>query len=219
MGALTSDQVLGLLREAGALLEGHFLLSSGLHSPRYIQCARLLQHPALAERACGALAEKVRALGAVDAVVGPALGGIIVAYELARALGVRGLFAEREQGRMTLRRGFRIAPGERVLIAEDVVTTGRSSLEVAAVVDACGGNVVGVACLVDRRAQDDLTLPLVSLVKMAIETHPPETCPLCRRGLPLVKPGSRDVGESPSEMEAPWWPPCPGVPRTAGRPP
>jgi len=191
VGALTGDRVLRLLRESGALLEGHFLLSSGLHSPRYIQCARLLQHPTLAEQACRALADKVRALGAVDVVVGPALGGIVVAYELGRALGVRGLFTEREQGEMTLRRGFQIVPGERALIAEDVVTTGRSSLEVAAVVSACGGSVVGAACLVDRRSEDGLALPLVSLAKMAIETHPPEACPLCRGGVPLVKPGSR----------------------------
>ncbi|HAZ27734.1 TPA: orotate phosphoribosyltransferase [Candidatus Acetothermia bacterium] len=189
--ALTGDQALALLRETEALLEGHFLLSSGLHSPRYIQCARLLQHPAHAARVGQALAAKVRALGAVDAVVGPALGGIIVAYELGRALGVRGLFTERDQGTMTLRRGFWIAPGERVLVAEDVVTTGRSSLEVASVVEAHGGRVVGVACLVDRRPEDDLALPLVALVKMTIATHPPEACPLCRGGVPLVKPGSR----------------------------
>lgn len=193
MAALTASEVHRLLRETGALLEGHFLLTSGLHSPRYIQCARLLQHPALAERACRALAEKVRALGEVDVVVGPALGGIIVAHELARALGARGLFTERDEGRMALRRGFTIAAGERAVIAEDVVTTGRSSLEVAEVVAAHGGLGVGVACLVDRRAKDDLALPVVSLVKMEIETYPPEECPLCRRGLPLAKPGSRSA--------------------------
>lgn len=193
MAALTASEVHRLLRETGALLEGHFLLTSGLHSPRYIQCARLLQHPALAERACRALAGKVRALGEVDVVVGPALGGIIVAHELARALGVRAMFTERDEGRMALRRGFTIAAGERAVIAEDVVTTGRSSLEVAEVVAAHGGLGVGVACLVDRRAKDDLALPVVSLVKMEIETYPPEECPLCRRGLPLVKPGSRSA--------------------------
>lgn len=191
VAALTPDEALGLLRECGALLDGHFLLSSGLHSPRYIQCARLLQHPALAERACGALADHVQPLGPVDGVVGPALGGIVVAYELARALRVRGMFTEREGGTMTLRRGFQLAPGERVLIAEDVVTTGRSSLEVASVVEAHKGRVVGAACLVDRRLQADLAFPLVSLAKMAIETHSPDACPLCRQGVPLVKPGSR----------------------------
>ena len=185
------DDVVELLREARALLDGHFLLTSGLHSPRYVQCARLLQYPDRAERACRALADRVRGLGRVDAVVGPALGGILVAHELARALGVRGMFTEREGGAMTLRRGFEIAAGERVLIAEDVVTTGRSSGEVGAVVAACGGQVVGVACLIDRRPQDDLVLPLVALARLEIETYPAESCPLCRRGVPLVKPGSR----------------------------
>ena len=191
MAVLTEAEFLELLKDTGALLEGHFLLSSGLHSQKYVQCARLLQHPKLAERACRALAERVRSWGEVDAVVGPALGGIIVAHELARALGARGMFAEREAGRMTLRRGFEIVPGERVLIAEDVVTTGRSSLEVAELVASLGGKVVGVACLVDRRPGGGFPFPLVSLARLAIEAFPPEECPLCRRGLPVEKPGSR----------------------------
>ncbi len=192
MAALTEAEFLELLRRTGALLEGHFLLSSGLHSPRYVQCARLLQHPALAARVGRALAERARELGPVEAVVGPALGGIIVAHELARALSVRGMFAERVGGRLTLRRGFGIAPGESCLIAEDVVTTGRSSWEIAELVAACGGRVVGVACLVDRRPEAAaLSLPLVSLVKLKLEAFPPAECPLCRRGVPLEKPGSR----------------------------
>ncbi len=191
MAALTEREILELFQRTGAILEGHFILSSGLHSPKYIQCARLLQYPNLARRACGALAERIPALGKPDVVIGPALGGIIVAYELARALGVRGMFTEREGGRMTLRRGFEITPGEDVLIAEDVVTTGRSSLEVAEVVEAWGGRVVGVACLVDRRVEEGLSLPVVSLLKLPIETFPPETCPLCRAGIPPIKPGSR----------------------------
>ncbi len=191
MAALTEREILELFRKTGAILEGHFLLSSGLHSPKYVQCARLLQHPALAERVCRALAARAAALGPIDVVVGPALGGVIVAHELARALGVRGMFAEREAGKMTLRRGFEIVPSERVLVAEDVVTTGRSSLEVAELVTALGGTVVGAACLVDRRLGGELPFSLVSLVKLAIEAFPPEECPLCRQGLPYTKPGSR----------------------------
>jgi len=191
VAALTEREILELFRKTGAILEGHFLLSSGLHSPKYVQCARLLQHPALAERVCRALAARAAPLDPIDVVVGPALGGVIVAHELARALGVRGMFAEREAGRMTLRRGFEIVPGERVLIAEDVVTTGRSSLEVAELVTALGGTVVGAACLVDRRLGGELPFHLVSLVKLAIEAFPPEDCPLCRQGLPYTKPGSR----------------------------
>lgn len=191
MAALTEREILELFRKTGAILEGHFLLSSGLHSPKYVQCARLLQHPALAERVCRTLAARAAALGPIDVVVGPALGGVIVAHELARALGVRGMFAEREAGKMTLRRGFEIVPSERVLVAEDVVTTGRSSLEVAELVTALGGTVVGAACLVDRRLGGELPFSLVSLVKLAIEAFPPEECPLCRQGLPYTKPGSR----------------------------
>jgi len=189
---LTEAELWGLFETTGAVLKGHFLLSSGLHSPVYIQCAKLLQHPDLAERVCRALAGKVRGLGPVQAVVGPALGGIVVAYELARALGVRGMFAERDNGRMCLRRGFEVSPGERVLIAEDVVTTGRSSLEVAEVVRAAGGNPVGIACLVDRRPDaTEPKLPVISLLRIELETFSPEECPLCREGIPLVKPGSR----------------------------
>ena len=188
---LTEGEILELFQRTGAILEGHFLLSSGLHSPKYVQCARLLQHPPLAEKVCRALAARATALGPIDAVIGPALGGVIVAYELARALGVRGMFAEREGGRMALRRGFEIAPGERVLITEDVVTTGRSSLEVAELIQACGGTVAGTACLVDRRLGGETPFPLVSLMKLAIKAFPPEGCPLCRQGLPLEKPGSR----------------------------
>lgn len=195
MAALSEHEVLELLRETGALLDGHFLLSSGLHSPRYIQCARLLQHPKLASLACTALADKARGLGPADVVVGPALGGVLVAHELARALGVRGMFTEREEGKMVLRRGFEIRPGERVLLAEDVVTTGRSSGEVAEAVQAQGGEIVGVACIVDRREEKTtLAFPLVTLVRLHIETYPAKDCPLCHQGVPCVKPGSRPQG-------------------------
>ncbi|MCS7217235.1 MAG: orotate phosphoribosyltransferase [Candidatus Bipolaricaulota bacterium] len=189
---MRAQEVMELLRATGALLEGHFLLSSGLHSGRYVQCARLLQYPWHAEAVGRALAAFVRDLRP-GAVVGPALGGILVAHEVARALGVRSLFAEREGERLALRRGFALAPGERVVVAEDVVTTGGSTLETAEVVAAQGGEVVAAVALVDRRgpAAHPLPFPLFALVRLEIETFPPEACPLCRAGLPLEKPGSR----------------------------
>jgi len=189
---MRAEEVKELLRATGALWEGHFLLSSGLHSSRYIQCARLLQYPWHAEAVGRALAEKVRDLS-VDVVVGPALGGIIVAHELGRALGVRALFAEREGGKLALRRGFSIEPGERVLLAEAVVTTGGSTWETAEVVASFGGAVVAAACIVDRRGPEakNLPFPLFSLLRLELETYPPESCPLCQAGLPLEKPGSR----------------------------
>ena len=186
------EDILEVFRKAGALLEGHFLLSSGLHSPTYLQCARVLEDPATAERLCGQLARGF-ADDRVECVVGPALGGILVAYELARALGARALFAEREEGQMRLRRGFAIRKGERVLLAEDVVTTGGSLREVEDLVRAAGGEVVGVACLVDRTSGRSplFRAPLTALVKVDVPTYPPEACPLCEKGVPAVKPGSR----------------------------
>jgi len=185
-------QILERFVDAGALLDGHFLLSSGLHSARYLQCALVLQDPPLAEQLCRRLADKLGNLKA-DAVIGPALGGVIVAYELARALGLPGIFAERADGRMQLRRGFRIAEGQRMLLAEDVVTTGGSLKEVMAVVREDGGNVVGVASLVDRSGDRDpaFGVPFVSLLRIDVPTWSAETCPLCQDGVPLVKPGSR----------------------------
>ena len=190
---LSDREVEKLLISVGAVLDGHFLLSSGNHAPRYVQCAKLLQHPALAARVASLLAEQVGELGRIDAVIGPALGGIIIAYELGRALGTRAIFSERDaEGRMTLRRGFEISPGERILIAEDVVTTGGSSLEVAQLVEGHGGVPVGIACIVDRRpAGTELSLPVIAAVRMEIPVYPPDDCPLCRRGIPYVKPGSR----------------------------
>jgi len=186
------EDILEVFRKAGALLEGHFLLSSGLHSPQYLQCARVLEDPATAERLCGRLARGF-ADDRIECVVGPALGGILVAYELARALAARALFAEREEGRMRLRRGFAIRKGERVLLAEDVVTTGGSLREVEDLVTAAGGEVVGVACLVDRTSGRAplFRAPLTALVKVDVPTYPPEACPLCEKGVPAVKPGSR----------------------------
>lgn len=189
---MRAEEVMERLRATEALLEGHFVLTSGLHSGRYIQCARLLQYPGHAEAVGRALAERVRDLQP-EAVVGPALGGILVAHELGRALGVRALFAEREGERLALRRGFALSPGERVVIAEDVVTTGGSTLETAEVAMAGGGVVVGAAAIVDRRGPQakDLPFPLVSLLRLEVPTYPPEACPLCRAGIPLTKPGSR----------------------------
>jgi orotate phosphoribosyltransferase len=182
--------VLKDFREAGALLEGHFLLTSGLHSPKYLQCAQVMQNPALAERLC---AQLVRALhvNRIECVVGPAVGGILVAYELARALGVRAIYAERQDSKMTLRRGFAIRPGERILLCEDVVTTGGSLLEVRDLVTAAGGQVVAVASLVDRTSGRDagLGLRLTSLLKIDVPAYPAEECPMCRAGQPLVSPG------------------------------
>ena len=188
------EAILETFREAGALLEGHFLLSSGLHSPKYLQCALVLQDPARAERLCSRLA-RAFADDRVETVVGPAMGGILVAYELARALGARAIFAEREEGRMRLRRGFRIEPGQRVLLAEDVVTTGGSLREVLALVREAGAEVVGVAALVDRTSGRDPAFgaPLEALVAVEVPTYAPSECPLCRQGLPLVKPGSRQT--------------------------
>jgi len=186
------EAILETFREAGALLEGHFLLSSGLHSPKYLQCALVLQDPARAERLCSRLA-RAFADDRVETVVGPAMGGILVAYELARALGARAIFAEREEGRMRLRRGFRIEPGQRVLLAEDVVTTGGSLREVLALAREAGAEVVGVAALVDRTSGRDpgFGMPLTALVQLDVPTYVPEECPLCREGVPVVKPGSR----------------------------
>ena len=192
---MNSDAYLKLFTDAGALLDGHFVLSSGLHSPRYLQCALVLQDPALAERLCRDLAAKLDDI-AVQTVVGPALGGIVVAYELARALGIRGIFAERKDGRMQLRRGFQIGPGRRVLLAEDVVTTGGSLKEVQALVRETGGEVAAVASLVDRSGDRDpaFGVPWVSLLRLDVPTWPPEACPLCSQGQPVTKPGSRQSG-------------------------
>ncbi len=186
------DAILEVFREAGALLEGHFLLSSGMHSPTYLQCALVLQDPGRAGRLCSELARHFTQSD-VRTVIGPAIGGIVVAHEVARALGVKALFAERQDGRMTLRRGFTVEAGERVLLAEDVVTTGGSLREVQQMVTAAGADVVGVASLVDRTSGRDpgFGMPLVSLVAIDVPTYSADDCPLCREGLPLVKPGSR----------------------------
>ncbi|NLW57137.1 MAG: orotate phosphoribosyltransferase [Firmicutes bacterium] len=188
------EEILQLFKETGAFLQGHFLLTSGKHSAQYMQCARILQYPWLATTLGQELAGSFAGVE-INAVIGPALGGIIVAHEVGRALGVKAVFAERQNGEMTLRRGFALNPGEKVLVVEDVLTTGGSVKEVLALVKAVGAEPVGVGVLVDRSGERaDLNgLPLRSLVRMEIEVFTPEDCPLCARGLPLEKPGSREI--------------------------
>jgi orotate phosphoribosyltransferase len=184
-------EIADVFRSTGAFLEGHFILSSGLHSPNYMQCAKVLQHPEHSERFAKALAAKLQALSPT-VVLAPALGGILVGYELARALKVRSIFAERVDGAMTLRRGQEIRPDDRIVLCEDVVTTGKSIKEVEALALAAGATVVAMAAIVDRSGGKwSLSHPLTSLLTMKLETHPAETCPMCAAGSVAIKPGSR----------------------------
>jgi orotate phosphoribosyltransferase len=188
---MTETEILKIFREHSALLEGHFILSSGLHSDRYIQCALVLQHPRVAEQLCSQLAAKLRDLHPA-VVAAPALGGVIVSHEVARALGVRALFTERQDGVMTLRRGFSLVPGEPTLVVEDVITTGGSTRETMTAVEQAGGKVVGVGALIDRSGgKADLGLPMAALVTLEVRNYDPADCPLCKSGIPAVKPGSR----------------------------
>jgi orotate phosphoribosyltransferase len=182
-------ELLDLFKESEALLEGHFLLSSGRHSQKYVQCERLMQYPERAQKVVAAVAEKVKNLE-FDVIVGPAMGGIRAAYELGRQLNMRTIFTERVDNVMTLRRGFEIKPGEKILIMEDVVTTAKSSLETAEVLEALGGKVIGIACLVDRKVSNT-DLPIYSAVELYFETYDKENCPECAKGSEPVKPGSR----------------------------
>ncbi|HSN59096.1 MAG TPA: orotate phosphoribosyltransferase [Clostridiaceae bacterium] len=189
----TDDMVIDTLRESGALLDGHFLLSSGRHSDRYCQCAKLLQYPDKAAKVIKVVADKLANVD-FDLVVGPAMGGVVVAYELARQVGKPGIFAERADGEMTIRRGFEIKKGQKVIISEDVITTGKSSLEVAKVIQEMGGEVVGLACIVDRRAEGvNFPYPIYSAVKLEIKSYDKDVCPMCKEGTPYVKPGSRNI--------------------------
>lgn len=192
---LTRDALLRLFEEQGALLQGHFLLSSGLHSARYLQCARVLMNPPLASRLGAALAARLRpVLGttAPRAVVAPALGGVLVAHEVARALGCVGLFTERQDGVMTLRRGFTLESGAAVVVVEDVITTGGSTREVLGAVQALGARVLAVGSLVDRSGgKVELGVPCRSLLELAVEAHQAASCPLCAQGSRPEKPGSR----------------------------
>lgn len=186
-----SKEVLAIFQRTNALLEGHFLLTSGLHSPRYLQCALVLQHPPHAEKLGKQLAKPFKK-SCISAVVAPAIGGIVVAHETARALGVRALFTERENGVMTFRRGFSLHPGERILVVEDVVTTGGSTKETIEAVERAGGVVIGAGSIVDRSGgRADVGVRRVALMTLSVPTYQPDACPLCSEGNPVVKPGSR----------------------------
>jgi orotate phosphoribosyltransferase len=190
---MTPGDILDLFRRSRALLEGHFRLSSGLHSAGYLQCALVLQHASDAEALGRALAERVRHLRPT-VVLSPALGGVVIGHEVGRALGVRAIFAERQDGALTLRRGFTITETDRVLVVEDVLTTGGSTRETMEVATAAGGRVVGAASIVDRSGGAvHFDLPFEALLDVNLPTYPPEACALCAKGLPVVKPGSRPV--------------------------
>jgi orotate phosphoribosyltransferase len=191
---MTRDELLDLFRRSGALLEGHFRLSSGLHSAGYLQCALVLQYPAHAEALGRALADRL-ATARPTAVLSPALGGVIIGHEVARALGVRALFAERQDGMLTLRRGFSLDASDRVVVVEDVITTGGSTRETIEVATAAGGRVIAAVAIVDRSGGGlDLGQPPVhfsALLDITLPTYEPDRCPLCARGVAVVKPGSR----------------------------
>jgi orotate phosphoribosyltransferase len=191
---MTDDEILSEFRAADALLEGHFILSSGLRSPRYLQCARVLMDPARAERLARALAAKLPAQlrEQVDSVVAPAMGGVIIGHEMGRALGRPAMFVERPQGVFELRRGFRLEPGAKVLMVEDVVTTGLSSREAIEAVRAAGGDVIAEAALVDRSSgQVDLGIPFYPLIRIDVPTYEADALPPELASIPPVKPGSR----------------------------
>ena len=189
---MTKERALEILKEAGVLLEGHFLLTSGRHSGRYLQCARIFRNTRYSEELCAALAAHFKD-DRVDIVIGPALGAVQMAYEVSRALGCENFFAEREDGSMTLRRGFAIEPGQRVLVVEDVVTTGGSVREVLEIVRQAGGEIVGFFSIVDRTGgRIDFGVPFHSVISMEVESYEPSECPLCKAGAPApYKPGSR----------------------------
>jgi orotate phosphoribosyltransferase len=190
---MTRDELLDLYRQSGALLDGHFRLTSGLHSPGYLQCALVLQHPRHAEALGRAIADRVRDLRPT-VVLSPALGGVVIGQEVGRALGVRAIFAERQEGKLALRRGFTLDANDRVLVVEDVMTTGGSTRETIEVATAAGGQVIGTASIVDRSGGTiRFDVPFSSLLDIALPTYEPERCPLCAQGLPVVKPGSRQV--------------------------
>jgi orotate phosphoribosyltransferase len=189
---MDAADVIERFKRSGALLEGHFRLTSGLHSSGYLQCALVLQHPREAEALGEALAERVRGLR-VQAVLSPALGGIVIGQEVGRVLGIRALFAERQEGKLRLRRGFSLEQGERVLVVEDVVTTGLSTRETIEVARAAGADVVGAAAIIDRSGGEQrLDVPFFALATVSLPTYEPAECPQCLAGEPVIKPGSRN---------------------------
>ncbi len=193
---MTKEDVLAIFRKTHALLEGHFVLTSGLHSPEYFQCAKVLQFPEYSELLCGEIARYFSQDG-VQTIIAPAVGGIVVGYEVARQIKIRSIFAERENGAMTLRRGFRIFDGERIVICEDVTTTGGSVNEIAGLVRSANATLVGIGCIVDRSGgvfRPDTRF--VSCLQMNMVTFKPESCPMCKEGIPVDKPGSRALSMS-----------------------
>ncbi len=191
---MKKERILQILKDSEAFLTGHFLLTSGRHSNGYVQCAKVLRYPQYAEEILKVVAEKCEDLD-IDIIVGPAMGGVIVSYELGRQMKKEAIFTERVNKEMELRRGFQIREGARVLIAEDVITTGKSTLETKKVVESFHGKVVGAACMVNRLGQDtQLGFPVFSAIEIEIETFEPDNCPMCKKGLEkLIKPGSRSI--------------------------
>jgi orotate phosphoribosyltransferase len=192
---IKTEEVMKKFEDAGAIQKGHFKLTSGVHSDTYIQCAQIMQHPEFMHNLCSELGKKFRG-DDIDVIVGPAIGGIIMAHVMARVLGpwVRAIFTERENGKMTLRRSFEIKEGEKVLVVEDVTTTGSSVREVIDIVKLRKGKVVGVGVLIDRSGGEvDFGIKTEKLLTVDIKTYLPEECPLCKKGIPVVKPGSREL--------------------------
>ncbi|SEN53764.1 orotate phosphoribosyltransferase [Peptostreptococcus russellii] len=188
---MSEVNVIEILKDCDALLEGHFLLSSGKHSNRYVQCAKILRFPDQAEKVLGVVVDKIKDLD-IDLVVGPAMGGVVVSYELGRQLRKEAIFTERKDNVMQLRRGFEIKPGAKIIISEDVVTTGKSTKETKKILEDLGGEVIGVACIVNR-TKEDIGMPIYSAIDLDIQVYDKEDCPLCKEGkLDLVKPGSRE---------------------------
>ncbi|MEA2088004.1 MAG: orotate phosphoribosyltransferase [Candidatus Caldatribacteriota bacterium] len=192
---MKTEEVMKKFEDAGAIQKGHFKLTSGVHSDTYIQCAQIMQHPEFMHNLCSELGKKFRG-DDIDVIVGPAIGGIIMAHVMARVLGpwVRAIFTERENGKMTLRRSFEIKEGEKVIVVEDVTTTGSSVREVIDIVKSRKGKVVGVGVLIDRSGgKVDFGVKTEKLLTVDIKTYLPEECPLCKKGIPVVKPGSREL--------------------------
>ena len=196
MTNMTSDQVLEVFKNAGALLEGHFILSSGLHSSVYLQCAIALQSPTVASSFGAAIADQYRA-ARIETVASPAIGGLVIGYEVARQLGVRFIWTERENGVMTLRRGFTVSPEEKVLVVEDVITTGGSTRDTIQALTSAGAKVTGAASIIDRSGgAAEVGVPRISLATLNVPALSPDECEACRRGEPAVKPGSRKAESS-----------------------
>lgn len=192
---MNSEEILEHFRQTNALLEGHFILSSGLHSPNYLQCALALQFPIDAAKFGKAIAEHFTGSN-IGTVASPAIGGLVIGYAVAQALNVRFIWTERENGVMTLRRGFSVKPGERILVVEDVITTGGSTRECIEALESRGAKVVGAASIIDRSAgAADVGVPRIALVSMEVPSYKPEECPLCKEGTEAVKPGSRTAAK------------------------